>query len=212
MSAHADQQDTYKASMEEMVDRSGLSWQSWTQCNAPSHTHKLSLEQQDANNLNELRYAPKEHRSSRRPKGCPQFRLVAPGWGAQGPHRSSDAEHVAASKAQAFLVEQQGMRSEVNAIGRLTGQAEARSEAHAAPPTGLEKQLRTLETLSSAPGALDALLEMQVLKLQEEQSRTSAEHTAAHSSVLEALHANVSVQSRTAGNSRCRIRKVRGHA
>ena len=90
------------------------------------------------------------------------------------------------------------MRSEVNAIGRLTGQAEARSEAHAAPPTGLEKQLRTLETLSSAPGALDALLEMQVLKLQEEQSRTSAEHTAAHeqqkhyhSAVLEAFDANV---------------------
>ena len=61
-------------------------------------------------------------------------------------HVSSVAEHVALSKAQAFLAEQQGMRPEENAIGRSTGQAEAKSEAHAAPPTGLEKQLRTLDS------------------------------------------------------------------
>ena len=43
---------------------------------------------------------------------------------------------------------------------RLAGQADAMSEAHAAPPAELEKQLRTLETLSSTPEAQAALLEM----------------------------------------------------
>ena len=51
---------------------------------------------------------------------------------------------------------------------RLAGQAEAMSEAHAAPPAELVRQLRILKTLSSIPEAQAALFEKKELKLQEE--------------------------------------------